>query len=437
MNRKWFVFGMASVLALGVAACSGEESSTGSNSSGDEDVTLKFVHWINEENGNWEPLIERYEAENLGIKVESMPLVENMNSQDYYKQLDLMAAAGEDLDIVMFSNPNDFVSRINAGLLEPLNPYFDEEGIDINEEYTNSYQEIDGSYYGVPMKQVSQMILLNKDHLDEAGLDIPTEWTWDDYRDYAKQLTTDDHYGSYLHTWHNNQSSLKLFSKIEGDNGLLTESGDSNMKDPLVRESLELRYALENEDKSSVPFSSILSQQMDYRQQFFTEEASMVPIASFMLSEWGQFTPEFEMAWAPWPQLELTGVNYSAVGGDALSVAKSSNHKQEAYDFIRWLTTEGIVEQGIWMPSWNDANIDEVVESIAAGTRKPEALHLESIIHTLDVEPIRSYMPAPYITEVHTAHAAEVERYLLGDQDIDTTIENLETQIQNIADSNK
>lgn len=31
----------------------------------------------------------------------------------------------------------------------------------------------------------------------------------------------------------------------------------------------------------------------------------------------------------------------------------------------------------------------------------------------------------------------EVERYLLGDQDIDTTIENLETQIQNIADSNK
>ncbi|WYP26513.1 sugar ABC transporter substrate-binding protein [Alkalihalobacillus sp. FSL W8-0930] len=437
MNRKWLVFGMVSVLALGTAACSGEESSTGGGSDGEDEVTIKFVHWFNEENGKWEPLIEKYEAENPGVKVESMPLVENMNSQDYYKQLDLMAAAGEDLDVVMFSNPNDYVSRINAGLLEPLNSFLDDEGIDINTEYTNSFQAIDGDYYGIPMKQVNQMILMNKDHLDEAGLEIPTEWTWDEYREYAKELTTDDHYGSYLHTWHNLHSALKLNSKPDGDNGLLTESGDSNINDPLVKESLELRYALENEDESSVPFSSILSQQMDYRQQFFTQEASMVPIGSFMLSEWGQFTPDFEMAWAPWPQNEVTGVNYSGVGGDALSVAKSSKHKQEAYDFIRWLTTEGIVEQGIWVPSWNGANLDEVVETIAAGTSNPEALHLESIIHSLDVEPLDTYMPAPYITEVHTAYGAEVERYLLGDQDIDATIENLETQIQNIADSNK
>ena len=28
----------------------------------------------------------------------------------------------------------------------------------------------------------------------------------------------------------------------------------------------------------------------------------MIPIASFMVTEWGQFTPEFEIAWAPWPQ---------------------------------------------------------------------------------------------------------------------------------------
>ena len=42
--------------------------------------------------------------------------------------------------------------------------------------------------------------MVNKGHLDEAGLEIPTEWTWDDYRDYAKAMTTDEHYGSYLTT---------------------------------------------------------------------------------------------------------------------------------------------------------------------------------------------------------------------------------------------
>jgi multiple sugar transport system substrate-binding protein len=441
MVKKWGSLLLVGLFAMFMlAACSGNDeasSDKGKSESSDEEVTLKFVHWINEDVGKWESVIAKYEAEHPGIKVESIPLVENMNSQDYFKQLDLMASAGDEMDLIMFSNSQDLAKRIDAGLVEPITEFTKKEGININEVYNNSYPEFNGEYYGLPMKNITMLVMLNKAHLDKAGLEIPTEWTWDDYIEYAKKLTADGHYGSYLHTWHNFHSVLKTMSK-EKDNLILKKDGTSNADDPMLRASLELRNQLENVDKSSVPFTEILSQKMDYRQQFFSQSASMVPSGSFMITEWGQFTPEFEIAWAPWPKNKESDKAVAVMGGDLISIAKSSKHKQEAYDFMRWLTTEGIVEQGIWTPSWKDADMDKALETVVNGTKKPDAVHMESLKSALtSVEPSEVIAPAPYINEVFTEFGAEVELYLLGEQDLDKTMKNIKEKIQAIVDANK
>src|SRR5690606_26410210 len=308
--------------------------------------------------------------------------------------------------------------------------------IDIHEEYNYSYPTFDGEYYGLPMKNNTMLILLNKAHLDEAGLEIPTEWTWDDYAEYAKKLTTDEHYGSYLHSWHHFHSILKLMGK-EDTNMILKDDGSSNADDPMLRASIEFRNQLENVDKTSVPFTEILSQKLDYRQQFFSQSASMVPVGTYMVTEWGQFNPEFEMAWAPWPKNNESDKNLAPMSGDVISIAKSSKYKQEAYDFMRWLSTEGIVEQGIFMPSWKEADLDKVLETMVNGTAKPEAVHMESLKHAISsVNPTNVYAPASYITEVYTVYGGEVELYLLGEQDLDTTMKNIEKKVQAIVDAN-
>jgi multiple sugar transport system substrate-binding protein len=288
----------------------------------------------------------------------------------------------------------------------------------------------------LPMKNVTGLIMMNKNHLDEAGLEIPTEWTWDDYREYAKAMTTDEHYGSYLHTWHETFSALKLMSKPE-ETALLKEDGSSNADDPMLRASLELRYQLEQEDKSSVSFFETFSQKLDYRQQIFSQEVSMIPIFSYMITEWGQFTPDFEIAWAPWPQNEK-GTNYASMSGDLIGIAETSKHKQEAYDFMRWMSTEGIVEQGVWTPSWKEADLDQVLETLVNETPNPDAIHMESLKHALtSVQPSAKFAPAAYITEVHTEFYAEVEMYLLGEQDLDKTVENIQERVQAVVDANQ
>ena len=435
-KRRGLLWLVALIAILTLAACSGEKDKDGANKSDEDGVTLKFVHWINEDVGKWEPMIEKYEAEHPGVKIESVPLVDNMNSQDYFKQLDLMASAGEKIDLMLFSNANDLSKRIDAGLVAPINEFLDGEGIDINEVYNNSYAPVDDKYYGLPMKNVTGLIMMNKNHLDEAGLEIPTEWTWDEYREYAKAMTTDEHYGSYLHTWHELMSALKLISKPE-ETALLKEDGSSNADDSMLRASLELRNQLEQDDKSSVPFFETFSQKLDYRQQIFSQEVSMIPIFSYMITEWGKFTPDFEIAWAPWPQNEK-GANYAVMSGDLIGIAETSKHKQEAYDFMRWMSTEGIVDQGVWTPSWKEADIDQVLETLVNETPNPDAIHMESLKHALtSVQPADLFAPAAYITEVHTEFYAEVEMYLLGEQDIDTTMENIQERVQAVVDANQ
>lgn len=164
----------------------------------------------------------------------------------------------------------------------------------------------------------------------------------------------------------------------------------------------------------------------------------MVPTASFMITEWGEFTPEFEIAWAPWPKNSESDPIRGVYGGDLISIAESSENKEEAYKFIRWMTTEGIVDQSVWVPSWTGADTNTVLEDLIANTPKPEAVHLESLKHVLSsTEKVETFIPKGYITEALNEMNAEAELYLLGEQDLDTTVQNMEERVQAVVDANQ
>lgn len=55
---------------------------------------------------------------------------------------------------------------------------------------------------------------------------------------------------------------LMMFGK-EREHPLIKADGSSNMDDPLVRSSLQLRYDLEQVDQSSEPYANIISQKLN------------------------------------------------------------------------------------------------------------------------------------------------------------------------------
>lgn len=455
MKKKFWSTVFASTMLVGaLAGCSGGggESASGSEDEKDtnateEAVTIKFHTHGNEASYNWEKTITAFEEEYPNIDVDLVILSEKGDTQEATQKLDLAAASGEQLDVLMFSDPASYAQRVALGMVAPIDEFIEEDGYTLSEEYKVD-TKIDDSYYALPGKFNPWYVLMNKNHLDEAGLEVPTDWTWDEYMEYAKKLTTDEHYGTYFHGpqgggW---MEFMKLALASEEDNTEFVKAdGTSNFDSPLFKKTLEMRAQMELEDKSSVPYTDIISQKLHYRNQFFGQDASTILIGSWMNTELGgteQFPLDFNVAVAPYPKNEAGDEGgYTPVTTDFMSVAANSEHKKEAYTFIRWYTTEGQLVQGKNVPSWNGVSDDElgsIIDGILAGTATPEKVDRDSLVNVLkNAKSSKIIPPVAYQAELYKVVNEEYEKLILGEQDIDATLKATQERAQEIIDNNQ
>lgn len=413
----------------------------------EEEVTIKFHTHGNEASYNWKETLAKFEEEYPNINVELVILSEKGDTNEALQKLDLAASSGEQLDVLMFSDPASYAERVSLGMVAPIDEFIEEEGFAVSEEYkVNTI--LNDQYYALPGKFNPWYVLVNKDHLAEAGLEVPTEWTWDEYVNYANQLTTDDHYGTYFHGpqtggW---MEYMKLALASEFENStFVKEDGTPNFEDPLFRKTLEMRVQMEKEDQSATPYSDILSQKLHYRNQFFNQDASLVLIGSWMNTELGgtdQFPLNFDVGVAPYPSNEGdVESGYTPVTTDFMSVAANSELKEEAYTFIRWYTTEGQIVQGKNIPSWNGVESSDfaaIVDTILADTVSPERVDRESLINVLtNAKSSKLIPPVAGQAEIFQAVNDEYEKLIYEEQDIDTTIEVLQEKALDILAKNE
>ncbi|EHB50157.1 MULTISPECIES: ABC transporter substrate-binding protein [Paenibacillus] len=454
LNKKWQAGLLAGTLLLGLlSGCGGAKEQTAQGESGQEGgkINLRLYTYGTEEAYNWKETLAAYEAKTPGVTIELVQLSEKGDTQEAFKKLDLEAASSAQMDILMFSDPAGYAQRVALGMAEPLDEYIAKDGFSVEEDYKVDTR-LDGKVYALPGKFNPWYVLLNKDHLKEAGLAVPTDWTWDDYADYAKKLTQGEgsakRYGTYFHGpqgggW---LEFLKLkMANQPQDTDFLKADGTSNLDNPTFRETLELRVRMEKEDQSSVPYTDMISQKLNYRTQFFNQSASMITIGSWMNTEIGgtdKVPLEFEVAVAPFPKnKEGDPTGLTPVTTDYVAVAAKSKHKEEAYKFVRWYTTEGQVVQGKNIPAWQGVKseqVEKIIDTILAGTKSPEKVDKKSLIDTLVASKASAIVPpAPYQAEVYEAINEEYEKLILGNQDIDQTIRNSQERVNKIIESNQ
>lgn len=460
MTRKWLSAAAAAALATGVlAGCGGNENngaspsesakaspsaasspSASSSEPAKDPVRIKFLGW--EKPSVFQPAIDDFQQKNPDIKVEYVPLVEN-DSVESMKRMDVMYASGEAFDVFTLSSATAFAQRAVSGMLEPLDDYLAKEGVSYEDEYKAEQQKIDGKRYSLPGKFGPWFILLNKDKLDAANLAVPTSWTWDEFRDYAKKLTEGEGpskvYGAHFHEW-KDYFLLNMYSQPK-DQGIMKDDGLTlNADNPFMKKSLELRYEMEYTDKSATPYQDVITQKIPYRDQFFQQKAAMMPTGPWMVAEAGgtdKIPATFVSAFAPWPTNAPGDESYSFGGADPLVMSSNSKHKEEAYRFLRYLSTEGIAFTKQFS-AWKKSDISKEVDQIVAATPSPDKIDKASLINVLNV----TKLPTPPITvsyagDLEKAYIAEADKYMLGQADIDSTIAGVQASLQKIIDANK
>jgi multiple sugar transport system substrate-binding protein len=366
---------------------------------------------------------------------------------DYNVKVDTTILSGEQLDVAYFNAMYLYVPRAMQGEFYPMDAFLATEGIKLTDVYSIDATVEDGKIYALPGDVKYMVVWLNKNDLDKAGLPVPPlDWTWDDYREYARKLTwgegTNKHYGSYFHNW-DHYNVFEAYNLID-DNPYLNKDGTHNLNNPSFRSSLELRYTLEQVDKTQLPISEIIAMQLDYRSVFMGGRVSMLTMMTNIIPQVSQtqdFPHDFVTTFAPVPRARKNGrPGYAYADNRFYSIGASTVNAEETYKYLRYFTTEGIPMKNVTFTAEKTPkfSLEQMVDNMTSGAPNLyDIAQLKKILTWSEMHPnIWTYVPT-YSAEVVNLYWAEADKAAMGEITADQVFRNTVPQIEAIIARNR
>ncbi len=237
----------------------------------------------------------------------------------------------------------------------------------------------EGKFYVMPDQVTDVVLFYNKDHVKEAGLQMPTSWddaswTWDKFLDYAQKLTKTagghtSRYG-YAEAWWWPFSATGALAVANGGNWFAKKPvnpgvGDSNLSDARIAKTVQWYADLSNVHNVAASSKSLQSQ--SGFQLFQTGKAAMTIVGHWYYDAFAG-TKGLNFDIAPLP-IGPDGGSHSAtdMGGNGVSITAKSKYPEEAWKFVSFYGgPEATAARTIWVPTlksvgdsqaWKQANV--------------------------------------------------------------------------------
>lgn len=331
---------MALMLSASMLAGCGSGGSDADKESSDGKKTL--VVWTRDNTvAAVKSAAEKYneQSEDVTIEVVEQPATQMSD------QLSLALSSNEAPDIVSLD-----ITKV---------PYFASIGAfaDISEQYESlDYKDtfsegmiksgqLEGKTYALPFAADVSVLLYNKDHYQEAGLDPETPpQTWDDLIEYSQKLTTDEHYG-YVYAGGDAGSHMFTFMPYVWNNGgeVLSEDGTTcELDSPNAIAALSMFSDLTNKYQVTPPSVTTYSYS-EAQDAFLTQKASQVVLGSANIYSFANGDGG-DMNWgACLIPKGPDGTDYASFsGGDSIGITSQCEDVEAAWDFIEFSLSEEV-----------------------------------------------------------------------------------------------
>ncbi|RDW20637.1 ABC transporter substrate-binding protein [Oceanobacillus chungangensis] len=374
--KRLTLFGTLVFMLLILGACSGDADSESTNS-GDggestiagedlEDATeLSFWTFAGTHADFYASAAERWNTENpdkaIKLSIETYPFDQMHNNLLLALQSGSGAPDLADIELAKF--PNFLKGDIQ---LESLNDLIEPEIENFVEDRLNIYAK-DGTYYGAPTHVGATVVYYNQEIMDEAGVDIDSIETWDDYIEAGKQVVevTDKPMTTIPTNWYGIWPYVtQRGSDFFDENGELTLDNEENV------ETLEFINSLVNEHK----IAEVTPGGGNHSEEFYGfmnngGQASIV-IPMFYMKDFVEYMPDLKgkMQIRPMPLAAGSDTKSVGMGGTGTAVISQSEHVDLAKEFLYYakLSKEGNIhlwtELGFDPPRWDVWDTPEVRE---------------------------------------------------------------------------
>lgn len=426
MKKKYVMGGLALIAAVSLlAACGGSKDKVG------KDGKEKIVVWggVPEENGVGE-VLDGFRQANPEIDVEYYRYV---NDETGNTKLDTALVSGEQID-VFFSYGDDMIKkRVDSGITLEMSEVGGDTFADKNIG-KESLMTFDGKLYGLPTAVDRGAIAVNEAMFKKAGIPIPTVWTWSEFQEIAKKLTTTVD-GKTIYGVGALPNNLE--AQVLGADAFYKKGGkESNFDDPAF-EGRKLYHTMMYEDKTAYPYSQVVARDIKNNeyQLLLSEDVAMSYYSTWMsraLNDVEQYPRDFKLAFAPLPTPDGNQEAHSLnLAGNTIMINSQTNDKELAWKFVEYWLTDGasaMLKAGK-VPATDSVEASQIVEGVLG----PDA---EKLYDVPTFEEVLINQTGGALTpknlnkkvELLTILKEEDDKYYLNEIDFETYITNLKTR---------
>jgi multiple sugar transport system substrate-binding protein len=370
-----------------------------------------------------------------GIQAEYTRFVNDTNGN---LQLETNLLSGNSVDIYISYGLPTLDKRREANMALNLSPLIERDSFDIKGfgDLAEQYK-LAGSYYGIPTKVDLYGIVINKNMFDAAGIPIPKQWTFSEFRDIARRLTkgegADKVYGMFLNSQQDFYPGY-FVAPIDGGNFTYRDNGKSSAYDsPAFRAYVEFYNNLMNVDKSAPTHVDSVTQKLTQEGMFLTGRSAMTigPWIIRSIKDLTNYPHDFVTAFAPYPIADGMTANYSQGGaGDILSINPKSANTEAAWEYVKWYSTKGMIEvvKGGRVPMYAGYDAKTVTDAfLIDGEKLLDAATTYSVL----IAPRKNYtsqtitVKAPELTAIMNE---ELEAIFNGQKTVDQGIRDLKSR---------
>lgn len=333
----------------------------------------------------YEELTQRFMETHPNIKVQHEPAP----WAQYWDRMQIQLAAGEAQDILKMSGAM-FLNLVEKGSFMNMSPLIEAEGLDLDKYFLQAdcftYQNM---VYSWPFHHSVTAMWYNKELFDEAGVDHPPAkwedaWTWDEYLEAAQKLTKErpdgrKQYGTLVD---------KNFETCWGT--FVWSNGGDVMNEDKTKTTLDSPEAME-----AIQFIVDLVQKYNISPEpgdpsAFVEGAPG-PFEAGLVAMWHANSAKARVM----PQIETftpcacvlprapDGTPCTAFNGNPNSISESSEAKEAAWEFVKWLAlpegSEEMARLKVGIPALKELAYDPEL------WLKPPPYNLEVTIDAMDI----------------------------------------------------
>ncbi|UFT99761.1 ABC transporter substrate-binding protein [Radiobacillus kanasensis] len=346
--KKLLILFFFSIMAFALVACGGDSEETAADETtvvGDdiENATeLSYWTFAGQHVDLFEDAAKRWNEENpdraIKLVAEAYPFDQMHNNLLLALQSGEGAPDITDIELGKFANYLEGEPQ-----LEPMNEYV-EPVLDKSVKERFDIYAKDGNYYGIPTHVGSTVMYYNTEIMDQAGVDIDSIKTWDDFVEAGKKVV--ENTDSFMWNVGTTDWLMDYWPMIsQQDTDMFDENGNLLIDSQTHIDTLQFLSDAVHKHKIAEVTPGGMNQSEEFYGYFSEGKSGAILAPIWYMGRFLDNMPDLKgkIAIRPMPAWEEGGDRSAGMGGTGTVVTNQSEHKELAKEFLAYtkLSEEG------------------------------------------------------------------------------------------------